>query len=270
MYKVVTKIIVGRIRPLLSGLVSTLQIAFVLGRKGVDIAIIAQELIHFMSKKKDRVGVMAIKIDLEKAYDCIEWSFIRDTLALFKFPKHLISLIMNCVSSQSNFFLFNRGALISLIINCVSSSSISILFNGGALKPFLPSRGIRQGDPLSPYLFILCMEILVSLITEKCKANLWDPITAFRWGIAFSHLFFADDLMLFAKADRKNCMAVRDALDTFCALLGQKINKEKSRVFFSPNVSQHCRDELCEILEFRSIPSLGKYLGFPIKHTSIP
>lgn len=141
MYKVVTKIIVGRIRPLLAGLVSTLQIAFVLGRKGVDIAIIAQELIHSMLKKKDRVGVMAIKIDLEKAYDRIEWSFIRDTLALFKFPKHLISLIMNCVSSQSIFVLFNRGALISLIINCVSSSSISVLFNGGALKPFLPSRG---------------------------------------------------------------------------------------------------------------------------------
>lgn len=190
-----------------------------------------------MSKKKDRVGVMAIKIDLEKAYDRIEWSFIRDTLALFKFLKHLISLIMNCVSSSSIFVLFNRGALISLIINCVSSSLISVLFNGGAVKPFLPSRGIWQGDPLSPYLFILCMEILVSLIIEKCKANLWDPITASRWGIAFSHLFFADDLMLFAKADRKNCMAMRDALDTFCALSGQKINKEKSQVFFSPNVS---------------------------------
>ncbi|XP_075674818.1 uncharacterized protein LOC142644012 [Castanea sativa] len=149
----------------------------------MDNAIIAQELIHSMSNKKDRVGVMAIKIDLEKAYDCIEWSFIRDTLALFKFSKHLISLIMNYVSS----------------------SSISVLFNG-------------------------------ALIIEKCKANLWDPITASRGGIAFSHIFFADDLMLFAKEDRKNCMAVRDALDTFFALSGQKISNEQSRVFFSPNV----------------------------------
>lgn len=113
-YKVATKIIVGRIRPLLVGLVSPLQTAFNLGRKGVDNAIIFQELIHSMSKKKGKEGVMAIKIDLEKAYDHLEWSFIRDILTLFKFPNQLISLIMSCVSS----------------------SSVSILLNGGALDPF--------------------------------------------------------------------------------------------------------------------------------------
>ena len=66
--------------------------------------------------------------------------------------------------------------------------------NGGALKPFLPSRGIRHGDPLSPYLFILYMEVLGALIIEKCDAKLWDPIKASRGGLAFSHLFFANDL----------------------------------------------------------------------------
>ena len=111
---------------------------------------------HTISKKKGNCGVMAIKLDLEKAYDRLEWSFIRDTLNLFKFPTHLISLIMSCVST----------------------SSVSLLVNGGALDSFLPSRGIRQGDPLSPYLFILCMEVLGALITEKCHANLWNPIKA--------------------------------------------------------------------------------------------
>ena len=119
-YKVVTKTIVGRIRPFLANLVSPLQSAFVPGRKGVDNAIIVQESIHLMSKKKGRIGVMAIKLDLEKSYDCLEWSFIRDTLKLFRFPSHLISLIMSCVSI----------------------TSISILFNGGALEAFQPSRGI--------------------------------------------------------------------------------------------------------------------------------
>ena len=163
-----------------------------------------------MARKRGNLGVMAIKIDLEKAYDCVEWSFIRDTLALVKFPKHLISLIMSCVSS----------------------SSISMLFNGGALEPFHPSRGIRQGDPLSPYLFIMCMEILRALILEKCEAKLWKPMMASRGGIAFSCLFFADDLVLFAKADHKNFVAIKDVLDTFCALSGQKVSVEKSRVFF--------------------------------------
>ena len=83
-------------------------------------------------------------------------------------------------------------------MSCVSSVSTSILFNEKALDPILPSRGIRQGDPLSPYLFILCMDYLGQLIEEKCSANLWQPVKASQSGLAFSHLFFANDLMLFA------------------------------------------------------------------------
>ena len=114
------------------------------------------------------------------------------------------------------------------------------------------------------------MEVLGALITYKCQTNLWNPIPSSRGGISFSHLIFANDLVLFAKADHKNCMAVRDVLDTFCDLFDQKVSDEKSRVFFSPNISQHTKDELCSILKFRSTRSLGKYLGFSIKYKSIP
>ena len=243
-YKVVTKMIVKRLRPLLPSLISPLQTAFVPGRLGVDNMIIAQEIICTMSLKRGKEGYMAIKIDLEKAYDRFEWHFIQDILLLYKFPRQLVKLIMSCVSS----------------------SSISVLFNGGKLDPFLPSRGIRQGDPMSPYLFILCMEMLGYLITEKCEAKLWDPVKASRNGPAFSHLFFADDLVLFAKADLKNCCHVREALDTFCDLSGQKVSHHKSKVYFSPNVSQSTRAELSDVLGFSSTPNLGKYLGFPLKH----
>ena len=114
------------------------------------------------------------------------------------------------------------------------------------------------------------MEILGAYILDKCDDNLWDPISASRGGVAFSQLFFSDDLVLFTKADVKNCRAIRDVLDTFCDLSGQKVSAKKSRVFFSPNLAQHHREELYNILNFRSTPSLGKYLGFPIKHNSIP
>ena len=116
----------------------------------------------------------------------------------------------------------------------------------------------------------MCMEILGVLITNKCEDNLWDPISASRGGLPFSHLFFVHDLVLFAKADVKNCWAVREVLDTFCEISGQKVNVGKSRVFFSPNLDHGCREELCNILEFHSTSSLGKYLGFPLKHTSSP
>ena len=113
------------------------------------------------------------------------------------------------------------------------------------------------------------MDVLGALITEKCDAKLWDLLKASRGGSAYSHLFFADDLVLFAKADKKNCLVVRDVFDSFCSLSGQKVSTAKSRVFFSFNVSTETKVDLCEILEFRSTPTLGKYLGFPIKHSSM-
>ena len=110
-YEIVTKIIVARIRPLLSGLVSPLQSTFVPRRQRVDNAIMIQEMIHSMVKKKGRGRVMAIKLDLKKTYDHLEWSFIKDTLNLYKFPSHLVSLIMSCVSTSCISILVNGGAL---------------------------------------------------------------------------------------------------------------------------------------------------------------
>ena len=95
---------------------------------------------------------------------------------------------------------------------------------GGALNAFQPSRGLCQGDPLSPYLFILCMEVLKALIEDKFRENLCNPINASQGGPTFLHVFFADDLMLFAKANRKICVAIKEVLDSFCEISGQKIS----------------------------------------------
>lgn len=174
----------------------------------------------------------------------MEWSFIRDTLTLFNIPKYLVDVIMSYVSS----------------------SSIAMLLNGGALEEFQPSRGIRQGDPLSPYIFIMGMDMLGYMIKDKCDSKLWDPVRASRGGLAFSHLFFVDDLVLFGKADMKNCQNIKDALDSFCVLSRQRVSSSKSRVYFSPNVNSSDRENLCTCLGLHSTPNLGKYLGFPLKH----
>uniref|UniRef100_A0A2N9HP80 Reverse transcriptase domain-containing protein n=1 Tax=Fagus sylvatica TaxID=28930 RepID=A0A2N9HP80_FAGSY len=242
-YKIVTKIIVSRIRPILSNLISPYQTAFVPGRRGVDNVVIAQELIHTIYKKKGRVGHFMLKIDLEKAYDRIEWSFIREILLLFKFPM----------------------SLVNLILECISSSSSTILFNGGQMEEFQPSRGIRQGDPLSPYIFILCMEYLSLKIFEACNEKKWKPIRASRSGPAFSHLFFADDLLICAEASTSCCTTISRVLEEFCSVSGQKVNLAKSKVFFSPNVHTETRSSLCDILRVSSTPDLGRYLGFPLK-----
>lgn len=119
-------------------------------RKGIDNAIKVQELIHTISKAKCKEGYMAIKIEHEKAYDKLEWSFIREMRMRINLPQDIIQLTMSCVTFVST----------------------SILFNGGTLERFYPSRGVRHGDPLLPYLFIICMDFLGQLIEEKCSEKL--------------------------------------------------------------------------------------------------
>ena len=101
----------------------------------------------------------------------------------------------------------------------------------------------------------------------KCNAKLWQPIKASGSRPAFSHLFFADDLVLFARADGTNCSTIRDVLDEFCSISRQTISEAKSRAYFSSNVDRDTRESLSDILGFSSTPSLGKYLRIPIMHS---
>lgn len=117
-YKIVTKILVQRLRPLLPSLISPIQASFLAGKRGSDNVIIAQKLIYFLKKRKGNDGYIVVKIDLEKAYDRLKWSFNRMVLNHFGFPSNSTNLIMSCIST----------------------ASIAILFNGNKLDLFQPSR----------------------------------------------------------------------------------------------------------------------------------
>lgn len=177
-YKIITKAIVNRIRPMMPYLTSCNQTSFVPGRQITDNIVIVQEVIHTMKNKSGKVGFMAIKIDFEKAYDRLRWDFIRDTLLEIRFPPVLIEVIMECITT----------------------TSMCVLWNGEPTRAFKPKRGIRQGDPLSPYIFVLCMERLNHIIEESIIRNKWRPIYASRKGPKLSNLCFADDIVLFAEA----------------------------------------------------------------------
>ena len=96
--------------------------------------------------------------------------------------------------------------------------------------------------------------------------RMWNPVKASTSGLAFSHLFFADDLLLFAKVNESNYLSVKEAVDEFCMMSGQKVNNLKSKVFFSPNIDKDRRVDLCNILGFSLTTNLGSYLGFPLRH----
>lgn len=136
---------------------------------------------------------MLIKIDLEKAFDRLEWSFVYRALRFFKFPPKMSRFIMYCIST----------------------SSIGILVNGSRMNFFSPSRGIHQGDHISSYVFILCLELLSRLINHQVNTLRCDPIKTKHEGPSFSHVLFADDFTLMEKANKKTGQCIKSCMDFF-------------------------------------------------------
>ncbi|XP_057730720.1 uncharacterized protein LOC130946057 [Arachis stenosperma] len=137
------------------------------------------------------------------------------------------------------------------------------------LDEFSLSRGIQQGDPISPYIFVLCMELLSQLIGAVLKNNYWKPINLSKDGPQLSHLSFANDLILFSEASMEQAEIISMVLDAFCQSPGKKVNNEKTRIFFFTNVGNIVRYEISEALWFTHTDDLEKYLGIPLIHSKV-
>ncbi|XP_050216415.1 uncharacterized protein LOC126667478 [Mercurialis annua] len=247
MYKLVTKIITNRLKSIMPRIINPTQVSFIAGRNITDNIIIAQEVIHSMRIKKGKEGWFAIKVDLEKAYDRLNWNFIEDTLLDVGIPAHIIRVIMHCISS----------------------SQMNLLWNGSASQEFKPSRGIRQGDPLSPYIFVLCMERLSHRICLAIQNREWSPIKLNRNGPDFSHLFFADDLVLFGKASEEQGLAIKSILEEFSNSSGLRVSLNKTKIFFSSNVQVQKAESIANVMGFQRTQDLGIYLGVPLLHSRV-
>ena len=128
------------------------------------------------------------------------------------------------------------------------------------------SKGIRQGGPLSPYIFFLCMERLVHLIAVEVQNVGWKPLTVAKKAPKLSHMFFVDDLVLFAKASLDQVTIIFKVLYKFCLASRHRISKEKTIVFFSRNIDRHVARQIGDEIGFKTTTDLRKYLGLPIIH----
>ncbi|XP_074342605.1 uncharacterized protein LOC141680216 [Apium graveolens] len=191
LYKVISKVLANRLKKLIDGLISATQIAFIPGRLITDNVMVAHELMHFLNRKsKGKQSWMALKIDMSKTYDRVEWSYLAAVLEKMGFDQKVITLVMSCISSVE-YRLSHAGRMFGSIT---------------------PSRGIRQGDPLSSYLFLLCIEGFSSLIQKYESRKLIQGIKVAQKAPSISHILFADDCYVFCKASMDSATHILEML----------------------------------------------------------
>ncbi|KAJ9557121.1 hypothetical protein OSB04_011735 [Centaurea solstitialis] len=240
LYKCISKVVVNRMKPFLDGLVDRSQSAFILGRRIVDNILMAHELVvgYHLNVGEPRC---AFKIDLRKAYDMVDWRFLVHMLEGFGF----------------------HPVLVSWIREMVSTTTYSVSVNGESWGHFPGKRGIRQGDPLSPYLFTLVMEGF-AMIFKQCIAEASQFIHHPGCSdIALTHLCFADDLFVFTGGDVASVEVLKKALFLFEKRSGLSPNLTKSDVFFG-NVVESEKLAILTCLPFRMGSFPIRYLGVPL------
>jgi hypothetical protein len=183
LYKLISKVLDNRLKLVLPHIISPTQSAFVPGRMITDNVLLAYEITHMMHMKKGgRDGLIAVKLDMSKAYDPVEWVFLEKIVAKMGFQSQWIKVVMNCVKSVTYCVELNRN-----------------LQHG-----FTPERGLRQEDPLSPYLLILCVEGFSALLKHAEEEGTIQGIQLCQGAPKINHLFFADDSLIVMKANTAN------------------------------------------------------------------
>lgn len=241
-YKTVSKIMVARLKPWMQELISSSQSAFVSERQIFDNITIAHEMLHSLGKREDRAAEwMVVKTDMSKAYDRIEWVFLHSILSAMGFDTRWINWIMKCVSSVT----------------------FSVLINDQAHGMIVPQRGLRQGDPLSPLLFVLCAEGLVHLLAKSKTEGKIEGIQFGNVGPSITQMLFADDCLFACKATEEQSGELQNILTKYEEVTGQMVNPTKSSIIFCKGVSEDNKLKVKEILGIDAEGGEGKYLGLP-------
>jgi hypothetical protein len=228
-YKLISKVLANRFKGVLPGIISSSQSAFLAGRLITDNVIIVYEILHTMQNRLwSKVGFMGLKLDMSKAYDRVEWAFLETVMMRLGFGDRWIHLVMACVKSET----------------------YSVVVSGNSVGSITLTRGIRQGDPISPYLFLLCAEALSSLISHVAETGVITGVPTSPRGPRVSHLFFADDSLLFCRANSLEWRRLMKILGIYEVGSGQKLNLQKTSIIFSRNTSVEKKAEILNLSGF--------------------
>lgn len=240
-YKIVVKILTKRLQPILPNIISENQSAFIPRWAISGNVLITHEILHYLwLSKASKRGDMAVKMDMSKVYDCIEWGFLEVVLRRLGFASIWIEWILECVTTFSYYFLVNGSP----------QGQVTLM------------RGLRQMDPLSSYFFILCMEVLSGLC-RKCQGDGTLPDVRVAWNSPrVNHLLFADDTMFFCNMEVKSCKALTDIWKKYEIEVGNVSTLKNPQSSIHQRHHHRLKRELSEAYASQK-GGTGKYLGLP-------
>lgn len=203
LYKIFSKVLAYRLKRILPLLITEHQSAFTKNRLIFDNILVGFETIHSMENQNSgNEGLIALKLDISKVYDRVKWSFMEMMMRKLGFTERWIELMMVYVKTVTYF----------------------VLVNGVPNGMIIPTRGICQGDPLSHFLFFLCIEGLHAMISKVDKEGTIQSFSLYNRGLRLTHLLFANDDLLFCRATRNECLKILDILEQYEKVLEQQIN----------------------------------------------
>ncbi|CAL8084393.1 unnamed protein product [Prunus armeniaca] len=222
--------------------ISEFRSAFVPARLITDNIIALIESVHAIKQRgNSKLKKMVLQLDMSKAYDQIEWPFLEGMLQRLGFNCRWVSLIMDCVRT------------VSYLVQVMGQPTGKIV----------PTRGLRQGDPLSPYLFLFCAEGLSALLTKAQRDKHLHGVLMAHEAPTLSHLFFADDSLLFCNDQLSDCSQLLNILRSYERASGHKINFEKSAACLRPKTDPIMKRLIFSLMRVKLVECHEKYLGLP-------
>ncbi|CAN1776349.1 LINE-1 retrotransposable element ORF2 protein [Linum perenne] len=201
--------------------------------------VVVHEVVHKLRiRKKGNKCDFLFKVDMLKAFDRVSWEFLFATLQAIGF----------------------HATWIQWIRSVVTTVRFNVLLNGAQTEWFNPTRGLRQGDPLSPYLFILVSNVLSFMIQNSVCLGTIKGIKLNRFCPVLHHILFADDTVLFGTATVSEARNIMLVLNRYCQSSGQAINAQKSSILFSANTSSSLKHQIASELGVSTLTSLGKLI----------